>query len=40
MNDHEFDHVSEGSGSEGDNYCPTNGSLVVRYSINIIGGDG
>ena len=39
-NDHEFDCVSEGSGSEGDNCRPTNGSLVVGCSINIIGGNG
>ena len=39
-NDYKFDCVSEGSGSEGDNHCPTNGSLVVGCSINIIGGNG
>ena len=39
-NDHEFDGVSEGSRSEGDNLCPTNGSLVVGGSINVISGNG
>ena len=39
-NDHEFDCVSEGSRSEGDNCCPMNGSFVVGGSIDIISGNG
>ena len=40
LNDHEFDCVSEGSGSEGDNCCPMNGSPIVGGSINVISGNG
>ena len=39
-NDHEFDCVSEGSGSEGDNHCPMNDSFVVGGSIDVISGNG
>ena len=40
LNDHEFDCVSEGSRSEGDNHCPTNGSFVVGGSIDAISDNG
>ena len=39
-NDHEFDCVSKGSGSEGDNHYPMNGFFVVGGSSDVISGNG
>ena len=40
MNDHEFNHVREGSGGERDDRGPTNCSFGVGGSIYVVGNDG
>ena len=40
MNDHEFNHVGEGSGGERDDGGPTNCTFGVGGSVYIVGDDG